>query len=47
MAWVSHSLALSAMMRMEQWDNKDEVMADNEVGEKEGEEVSFFFVIGF
>ena len=32
---------------MEQWNNKDEVMADDEVGEKEGEEVSLIFVIVF
>ena len=30
-------------MMMEQWNNEDEVMADNEVGEKEGEEVSLIF----
>ena len=35
------------MMIMEQWNNKDEEMADDEVGEKEGEEVSLIFVIVF
>ena len=35
------------MMRMEQWNNEDGVMADDEVGEKEGKEVSLFFVIVF
>jgi len=38
---MSRSLALSAMMRMEQWNSKDKLMADDEVREKEGEEVSF------
>ena len=34
-------------MMMEQWNNEDEVMADDEVGEKEGEEVSLIFVVVF